>query len=312
MPLAAGEIDWQMLRTITGHWTGCTDDLAAVVPLLGGCINTTLKLTTRAGDHAVLKITPHRVDRCYEAEAFHLDHLRSLGLPTPQVIRQYTGTLEEPFSYLLMEFVPGVDLDRARRQCDRHAFDALQAELGRMIAMLHEATAETYGHLSGASPATFSDWPPFFRDVFDPVWQAAAECGLLSKSERKIAARVHDRLERLLAHGDEPRLVHWDIWSSNVLVTPADDPHPWRIAAIIDPGCRFAHAEAELAYVELFDTGNQAFFKAYRQTHRLCDGYRAVRKHVYQLYFLLNHLQLFGKAYHRRTAEMLGKLAPMV
>jgi fructosamine-3-kinase len=312
MSSPASEVDWQMLRDITGHWTGSGDDLAAVCPLLGGCINITLKLTTRGGDHAVLKITPHRIDRHYESEAFHLDHLRSLGLPTPKVLRQHTGTLEEPFSYLLMEFIPGVDLDQAIRQCDSHSFNALQRELGEMIATLHTTTADKYGHLGEAKPPTFSHWSTFFREVFDPVWLAADQCGLLSKKERKLAARVHDRLDRLLVHADRPRLVHWDIWASNVLVKPAGESDQWQIAAILDPGCRFAHAEAELAYVELFKTGNRAFFDAYHHTHRSCDGYHSVRKHVYQLYFLLNHLQLFGRPYHRRTAETLERLASMV
>jgi fructosamine-3-kinase len=311
MPSQDGDISWQVLRQIVRNWAGTTAELVGVIPLDGGCISTTLKLELADHAKAVLKISPHRVDRSYAEEAFQLDHLRSLGFPTPRVLACHTGTLDEPFSYILLEFIDGVDLLAAKRQTSPAEFEHLQSHLGETIARLHDQTADAYGRVTPYESSPYSEWSEFFRQVFDPVRREAERCGLLTPKQQKQVARIHDRLDKLLAHGDRPRLVHWDMWASNVLVKLNGDGH-WHVSAILDPSCKFAHAEVELAYVDLFKTGTPAFFKAYQRTHRLQDGYYRLRKPVYQLYFLLNHLQLFGSEYLKRTSEAIDVVNGMV
>src|SRR4051794_40317996 len=63
MPLHDSDISWQVLRQIIKDWAGDTAQIAEVRPLDGGCINTTLCITTDTNDRAVLKIAPHRVNR---------------------------------------------------------------------------------------------------------------------------------------------------------------------------------------------------------------------------------------------------------
>ena len=58
---------------------------------------------------------------------------------------------------------------------------------------------------------------------------------------------MHEKLDHLLAHDDQPRLVHWDIWNTNILARTNGDGK-YHIAALLDPNCKFAHAEAEIAY----------------------------------------------------------------
>ena len=91
---------------------------------------------------------------------------------------------------------------------------------------------------------------------------------LLPVKCRKTVAKVHARLDRLIGHDDPPRLVHWDVWSTNLL-TYCDEAGNWRVCALLDPNCKYAHAEAELAYLELFHTVTPAFLKAYQQGRRL-------------------------------------------
>src|SRR5690606_28503985 len=115
-----------VLRQIVHVWAGTAAELVEVQPLHGGCVNTTLALTTRTGDRAVIKITPHRVNRSYEAEAQQLDMLRGLGIPTPQVYAWQVASLDRPDSYLLMEFVDGVNLAEAKERCTAEQFEQLQ------------------------------------------------------------------------------------------------------------------------------------------------------------------------------------------
>src|SRR5207302_8880385 len=123
MSSPGGEISWQMLRRIVHDWVGAAAELVEVKPLAGGSINTTVALTTAAGDRAVLKVSPHRVDRSYVHEAYQLNVLRTIGLPAPQVHTCSIGTHDEPFSYLLLEFLDGVDLAEARSQCHPDDYD---------------------------------------------------------------------------------------------------------------------------------------------------------------------------------------------
>jgi fructosamine-3-kinase len=311
MSVHGDDISWQVLRRIVHDWIGTSAELAEVKPLDGGSINTTVSLTTNGGDRAVLKISPHRVDRSYVHEAYQLNVLRSIGLPTPQVYSCKVGTLDEPFSYLLMEFIEGIDLGEARAGCDPASYDHLQMHLADLVRMLHGQTHSHYARLIDGERQEFSDWPQFYRNIYDAIWHEAEKSAALSSKVRKQIGRIHERLDRFIAHADVPRLIHSDLWASNVLATQ-DGHGKWWVGAILDPNCKYAHAEAEVAYLELFKTVNPAFLRAYQSAHRLPPEYHELRKPVYQMYELLNHLQLFGAEYLKPLLGVMEKVGRFV
>jgi fructosamine-3-kinase len=134
---------------------------------------------------------------------------------------------------------------------------------------------------------------------------------LLPVKCRKTIHKLHEKLERLIAHDDCPRLTHWDLWSTNVLCR-LDVTGRWRIAAVLDPHCKFAHFEAEIAYLELFHTVTPAFLKAYQQTRKLGADYHRFRKPVYQLYSLLNNVYLFGEKYAKPLLAAVERVGQIV
>jgi fructosamine-3-kinase len=296
MPLHDTDISWQTLRRIVREWAGESAELAEVKPLEGGAINTTLALTLNDSKRVVLKISPHRVNRDFAREAYQLDLLRAAGIPTPKVYDAHIGSLEDPNSYLLMEFIEGVDLGEAKRQCAAEQFDRLQQNLAELVLAMHAKTADHYCRITGPEPEQFQSWPAFYRKVYDAIWSEVEKDKQLPKPTRKLISKVHEKLERLLAHEDCPRLVHWDIWATNLLAAP-DEAGNWRIVAVLDPNCKYAHAEAEIAYIDLFHTCTPTFMRVYQQSRKLDDAYHRVRKQVYQLYPLINHFRLFGVQY---------------
>jgi fructosamine-3-kinase len=310
MSLQDSDISWSMLRRIVHDWLGTAAELAEVNPLEGGSVNTTVSLKTTTGERAVLKISPHRVNRNYPAEAYQLNILRTIGLPAPQVYASRVGDLESPVSYLLMEFVDGVDLNTARQQCPPEEYDRLQMHLAELMLALHNNTHETYTRLTDGERQEFTSWPAFYRHVYDAHWHACEKAPHLPVKVRKTIGKIHERLERLIAHDDCPRLVHWDVWSTNILCKP-DDQGRWWVSGILDPNCKYAHAEAEIAYMDLFHTITPAFLRAYQQARKLHPEYHRLRKHVYQLYELINHLNAFGPEYLKPllgTVEKVGAL----
>jgi fructosamine-3-kinase len=55
-----------------------------------------------------------------------------------------------------------------------------------------------------------------------------------------------------------------------------------------------------------------AFLRAYQQAERLPSDYHRVRKPVYQLYEMLNHLRVFGVEYLKPTLAAIERVAPLV
>jgi fructosamine-3-kinase len=308
------DISWQVLRQIVHDWAGASADLSEVKTLDGGSVSNTLALTTTGGDRAVIKITPYRIDRSYADEAMQLNLLREAGVPAPRVYRWEIGTLDHPFSYLLMEFVEGVDLPRARECCGPDAFERVQAELAEVVLRMHANTSTHYHRLTHGEPKRYDAWAPCYRDIYDGVWHEVEKLTgplALPPKCRKTVNKVHERLEKLLAHGDQPRLVHWDIWGNNLLLRQGEDGN-WHVAALLDPACKFAHCEAELAYMELFHTVTPAFMKAYQASRRLPAEYHHVRKPIYQLYEMLNHLRVFGHEYLKPTLAAVERVTQLV
>jgi fructosamine-3-kinase len=305
------DISWQLLRQIVQDWAGTAAELAEVKQLEGGVINTTLCLTLADNSRAVLKISPHRVNRDYEREAHQLDLLRSLGVPTPQVYRLETGSLDDPHSLILMEFIEGINLSEARKSCSPEQFDALQHELADIVLKMHAQLSPVYCRVSVEGSQTFEKWTEFYRHIYDPIVKELEKNSELPPKMRKQVVKLHDKLDRLIVHDDVPRLVHWDIWGTNLLAK-CDDAGNWKITAVLDPNCKYAHAEAELAYMDLFHTSTPAFNRAYQRTHRLDEAYHRVRKPIYQLYPLMNHVQLFGHEYIKPMTAALEKAAALI
>jgi protein-ribulosamine 3-kinase len=183
------------------------------------------------------------------------------------------------------------------------------AALGTALAQLHRTTAEAYGwhrdNTIGTTPqdnARTEDWPAFFRDRrLAPQLALAARNGhggrLQRAGERLLAA-----IPLLLAgHVPVASLLHGDLWSGNAARLASGDP------VIFDPAVYFGDRETDLAMTELFGGFGSEFYAAYRATWPIDAGY-PVRRTLYNLYHVLNHLNLFGGGYGAQASAMIGQL----
>lgn len=305
------DISWQVLRGIVRQWAGDAAELESATPLAGGNISTTISLQIKDGQKAVLKISPHRVVRTHADEAWQLALMSEAGVPTPEVYLYKVGTLDDPFSYILMEHVEGLNWSEARALCDAGQFEAMQIDLAENLLKLHARTNSHFQRAIGGDVKQHEIWAPCYREIFDPIWSEIADSKLLPIRSKKTINKLHERLEQFIAHGDCPRLMHWDLWAGNLKVQ-ADAGGRWRVAAFLDPHCKYGHAEAELAYLELFQTVTPAFLKAYQQERRLPGDYHQVRKPIYQVYSMLNDLRLFGADYLKPTLAAIERVGHLV
>jgi fructosamine-3-kinase len=129
----------------------------------------------------------------------------------------------------------------------------------------------------------------------------------LARRQGYLSAKRGQSLEKLLINlgnwlpAQPPvSLLHGDLWGGNWLVTDMSE------AALIDPAVYYGHREAELAFTELFGGFPPHFYAAYNEAWPLESGY-AERKDLYNLYHLLNHLNLFGESYGGSVDSILRK-----
>jgi fructosamine-3-kinase len=115
---------------------------------------------------------------------------------------------------------------------------------------------------------------------------------------RKRFLKLLDKLPELLIEPKKPSLLHGDLWSGNYIV--GNDGKAW----LIDPAVYVGHAEADLAMTELFGHFPSEFYNAYASINPIDSGYKD-RRDLYNLYHLLNHLNLFGDTYLSAVMSIL-------
>ena len=77
---------------------------------------------------------------------------------------------------------------------------------------------------------------------------------------------------------------------------------------LIDPAVYYGHPEADLAMTELFGGFPDSFYEAYKEFGNLSSGYKD-RRDLYNLYQLLNHLNMFGGGYYSAVRNILNRYA---
>ena len=117
---------------------------------------------------------------------------------------------------------------------------------------------------------------------------------------RKQCRKLLDNLDSYLPEPEFPSLLHGDLWSGNAICGP--DGKAW----ILDPAVYVGHFEAELAMTELFGKYPASFYEAYSEINRIDSGYQD-RRDLYNLYHLLNHLNLFGGSYYNSVQSIVNR-----
>ena len=261
--------------------------------LSGGDINKAYGLTLNTGAHIFMKANSKANADFFTAEAAGLSAIEATGvIKTPEILCTGTDDGEDVgYSFLLLKFIKS-----AKPRTD------YWESFARDLAALHKADTKIF-EISGkfgffqnnfigarAQNNTPSDsWISFFRDNrLAPQFKDADS--YFTAEDRSKITKLLDHLEDFLIEPNQPSLLHGDLWSGNVMCGPEGK------AMLIDPAAYIGHAEADLAMTELFGGFPEKFYDAYREANPLEPGYEN-RRDIYNLYQLLNHLNLFGPTY---------------
>ncbi len=263
-------------------------------PLHGGDINDVYLLYTDKGQFVVKINSISRFPEMFLREAEGLNLLRStqtFRLPEVLMVEHW-----EDMAALVLEYIP---------QAAQPA--SIWPKFGRQLAALHRCTAASFGleedNYIGAlkqDNQPSSSWPAFYiTQRLYPQLELACDRNRMDKQTQKAFHQLFAVLPNILPE-EAPALIHGDLWNGNFFVDEAQN------IVIIDPAISYASREMDLAMTQLFGGFTPSFYQAYEEEFPTEKGLDE-RIKIYQLYYLLVHLNLFGTSYLSTIQRIVEK-----
>jgi fructosamine-3-kinase len=266
--------------------------IVALQPLSGGDISAVSKVETATKTY-VVKYGSQPYRALFEAENKGLSLIaHTQTIATPGVI---ANGVHNDIAFILLDFIES-------KSPEAEDF----ATLGAQLAELHGCIADNFGlsedNFIGSLPQQNDfekHWIDFYsRNRLSYQFELAHVKGVLSPSEIPNNEDIKSVLKSLIFNV-EPSLLHGDLWSGNYLIDKEGRPY------LIDPAVYYGHSEVDIAMSLLFGGFDPAFYDAYHQVRPPTEYFKE-RIELYQLYYLLVHLNLFGRSYYRRLKPILS------
>lgn len=265
-------------------------NLLESTPLSGGDINDVFLLKCASKKYVVKTNDASKFPGMFEAEAEGLDLLRSSNsFKIPSVVK--FGVIENT-SYLLLEYI--------LEGSTSHIFWQQFAE---NLAILHKTTQPTFGldhnNYIGSLPqynGTQTSAADFYiNQRLEPQFKMAKEQGFDFSKLDVFYKNIFSEIPN-----EPPSLLHGDLWGGNYMVSEDGNP------TLIDPAISFASREMDLAMMQLFGGFSEDVFSHYHSIFPLENNWKQ-RVSLWQLYYLLVHLNLFGSSYLSRVQNIVKK-----
>jgi fructosamine-3-kinase len=279
--------------------------VTAVRRLDGGTVNSALELTTDGHPRAIVaKLRSHPGQTGFEWEHRVLSWVRTnTNFPMPQSYGCDVSGRAFPGSYILLEKLPGVTLDK----CDLTAAEKpeLEQEIAGHVAALHLHRRDTYGSALRLEDEGWTRWLDRFEPRIRREFGAVAD--RLSPAARHTAERAIEDLPRLVPECGDPRLAHNDLWAGNIMVARDADGRP-HVSGFIDViedeigAADYIDPEYELGYLLSFRTVGEPFMNVYAAYHPLREGFE-VRRLIYSLCNMMLHMRLMEQPMFTEGAE---------
>lgn len=259
----------------------------------GGCINQAYSISDGSQKYFVKLNEPGALSM-FEAEAtglLEIHQTHAIQVPQPVCYGK-----NDKAAWLVLEYLVLTDRGKA-------------SDLGMQLAALHRVTAEQYGwfrdntigqtsQINTGSPS----WIDFWRRHRLQYQLDLAKANGFHGKLQQLGEQLLIELEKFFtSHSPRPSLLHGDLWSGNYAYNQSGNP------VIFDPAVYYGDREADIAMTELFGGFSAEFYSAYRCDYPLDSGYNT-RKVVYNLYHILNHLNLFGNSYRHQAEQMMSWL----
>lgn len=287
--------EWQALFSALREHDIRVSDRDMPRPVHGGDISAAWCVKAE-GQAVFLKTGPSGSYDMFLAEAEGLKELAlASALRVPEVLGCVRSNNECMLALEWIDFdLPGKDTARL---------------LGERLARQHRYCKEQFGwhrdNTIGATPQPnpwSDDWVEFFRDQrLGFQLKLAAQKGFTGELQQEGDRLLSNMGQYFNDYWPEASLLHGDLWGGN-WASAGGEP------VIFDPAVYYGDRESDLAMTRLFGGFPGDFYRAYGDAWPLAAGSEQ-RMQLYQLYHVLNHLNLFGQSYLGRALGIIRSLS---
>lgn len=268
------------------------DDVQSVS---GGSINKAYYVRANDGEYFV-KINKGIPSHFFRVEAKGLKEIESTRTIQVPHVHYYNEPTDEETGILILDWVEGSKTPYT------------DEKLGQNLAQMHKTDQISFGYeedtFIGVLPQPngwYDSWITYYRERrLYPQYQLALEQGRMTGKRKMQMEKLLDQLDRWIPEPARPSLLHGDLWGGNWVVGSGGTPY------LIDPSILYGDHLFEISFTELFGGFSQTFYRAYEEIYPLPDYYEDV-KPLYQLYYLLVHLNLFGEGYGGSIDRILSR-----
>ncbi|MFS0647406.1 fructosamine kinase family protein [Siminovitchia sp. 179-K 8D1 HS] len=259
----------------------------------GGSINESFFVETEKNKYFI-KCHPNPPKHFFSLEAKGLWYIKETETISVPNVLAYSD--EKEAAFLVLEWIEGQETKNT------------QATLGHQLAAMHEHAGmkhgfpkDTYIGILPQPNGIYDSWLEYYRDRrLRTQLELGIEHNMITGKRREQMERLLQRLGDWIPGDAKPSYLHGDLWGGNWMSGPGGRPY------LIDPSFLFGDRHFEIAFTELFGGFSQAFYRAYSDRFSL-DSHYEEKKPLYQLYYLLVHLNIFGELYGTQVDAVLKR-----
>lgn len=268
-------------------------EITEVKRLAGGDINDVFEIISAAAEKFVVKInSAEKFPGMFRAEKAGLEELGKTGkIDVPKALA--TGKVRES-DYLLLEF----------KETGKRSGNFWEV-FGTQLAALHQTSSEKFGFSENNYIGSLPQQNNWCKTASEFYITQRLEPQIKLARDKNYHLGLTDRFFTTVSGiipGEPPSLIHGDLWAGNYLVNSSGNP------CLFDPSVAYAPREMDLAMMQLFGGFDQRLFEVYDAKFPLQSGFNE-RIPIWQLYYLLVHLNLFGTGYHSSVINIISRFS---
>ncbi|GAA4274072.1 fructosamine kinase family protein [Aquimarina gracilis] len=267
-----------------------SEKIIANKPLSGGDINAVYLLISDKQKVVVKLNLESKFPKMFETEAQGLQKLKDTStFIVPEIL--HIGVVDN-IAFLMLQYI-----DQAKSNV------TFWENFGKQLGRLHRNTESYFGleenNYIGSLPQYNSICESasefYITQRLEPQFKIASQNGFsfsrLSGFYKNISEEIPD---------EASSLIHGDLWRGNYMVSQGGEP------CLIDPAVAYAPREMDIAMMHLFGGFNSQLFKIYNEVFPLQMGWND-RISIFQLYYLLVHLNVFGSSYYNQVKNIVNR-----
>ena len=238
--------------------------------------------------------------------AIHARLVAETSVPVPPIVAHDFSRSLIGRDYLIMPRLEGTPLSEARLSAPGQA-RALR-EWGGHIAQVHSVAdpANRFGYLGEHDcMAPQTTWARAFRVMYRKELDDIVACGIYDGPAADAAQRLLEENLQAFEHCTASRLLHGDIWTTNLLV--GDDG---RVTGVLDfdRAC-WGDVEWDLAIADYCGVTAPAFWEGYGRRPERREGDAGVRRMFYLLYEHQKYIVISMSSRRGHNRPMAGRYA---